>query len=132
MIKSLKEQCKKKEFCFDKIQEAREMFGNKNSTMEDFDKIRKKLLYILIYNEKENIKTLIHSTLHEMDLRESYYAVHVWPFQNKKIQYLQWPGGIHWYAKIDNVDIVDKYGNQKWHTKEKAKKVAEEFIKENS
>lgn len=45
------------------------------------------------------------------------------------VRYIQWEGGIHWYAKIDKVDVVDELGNQKWNTKESAEKAAKWFIK---
>jgi len=36
-------------------------------------------------------------------------------FEN--VRFIQWPGGRHWYAKLGNIDIVDKYGYQKWNDK---------------
>jgi hypothetical protein len=29
------------------------------------------------------------------------------------VRFIQWPGGRHWYAKLGNIDIVDKYEYQK-------------------
>lgn len=49
-------------------------------------------------------------------------------FKIEDVRYIQWDGGKHWYAKIGNIDITDEYNNQKWDTKEEAKKTAEQFI----
>lgn len=45
------------------------------------------------------------------------------------VRILQWPGGHHWYAKIGSMDIVDKYGNQKWSDKSYAIEIAKRFCK---
>ena len=50
-------------------------------------------------------------------------------FDFEEVRFLQWPNGIHWYAKIGNIDIVDKYGNQKWRDKYYAMEVAKKFCK---
>lgn len=44
------------------------------------------------------------------------------------VKYIKWSGGIHWYAKVGKLDIVDECNNQKWNTKEEAHKAAEWFI----
>jgi hypothetical protein len=46
-----------------------------------------------------------------------------------EVRYIQWDGGTHWYAKIDKVDVVDEFGNQKWNTKSSAENAAKWFIK---
>lgn len=43
------------------------------------------------------------------------------------VRFLQWPNGIHWYAKIGNIDIVDRHGNQKWRDKSWAIEIAKQF-----
>lgn len=48
-----------------------------------------------------------------------------------EVRYIQWDGGEHWYAKIGNLDIVDINNNQKWNTKEEARKAAEWYIEKN-
>ena len=48
-----------------------------------------------------------------------------------EVRYIQWDGGEHWYAKIGKLDITDKDNNQKWNTKEEAKKAAEWYIEKN-
>ena len=44
------------------------------------------------------------------------------------VRIIQWPGSLHFYAKVGKVDVVDSRGNQKWNTEEEAKKEAENFI----
>lgn len=43
------------------------------------------------------------------------------------VRLLTWDGGIHWYAKVNNLDVVWE-GEQKWLTKDEAMKAAEKFI----
>lgn len=50
-------------------------------------------------------------------------------FDFEEVRFIQWPNGIHWYAKIGNIDIVDKYGNQKWRDKYYAMEIAKKFCK---
>jgi len=45
------------------------------------------------------------------------------------VRFIQWPGGRHWYAKLGSIDIVDKYGNQKWNDKYYAIEVAKKWCK---
>lgn len=47
------------------------------------------------------------------------------------VRYIQWDGGEHWYAKIGKLDIIDENNNQKWNSKEDAKKAAEWYIEKN-
>lgn len=47
------------------------------------------------------------------------------------VRYIQWDGGIHWYAKIGKIDIVDSNGNQKWNTKAEAEQAAKEYFLSN-
>lgn len=48
------------------------------------------------------------------------------------VRYMQWNlinnKGAHWYAKIENKDVVDKDGNMKWNTREEAEHAAAWFI----
>ena len=50
-------------------------------------------------------------------------------YQYDDCRFIQWPEGRHWYAKCGNIDIVDKYGNQKWSDKSYAQKIAKEWCK---
>lgn len=45
------------------------------------------------------------------------------------VRFIQWPGGTHWYAKLGNIDIVSKYGEQKWNDKYYAMEVAKKWCK---
>ena len=47
------------------------------------------------------------------------------------VRYMQWDGGWHWYAKIGDLDVTDKYNNQKWNTKEEAEEAAKWYIIKN-
>lgn len=55
----------------------------------------------------------------------------VYPYEYNfdEVRFIQWPNGKHWYAKIGNIDIVDKWGNQKWRDKYYAMEVAKKFCK---
>ena len=44
------------------------------------------------------------------------------------VEFIQWPGGTHWYAKIRREDIVDACGNQKWNTRMEAMQAAKWYI----
>lgn len=45
------------------------------------------------------------------------------------VRFIQWQGGRHWYAKLGNIDIVSKYGEQKWNDKYYAMEVAKKWCK---
>ena len=47
------------------------------------------------------------------------------------VRFMKWPNGSHWYCKIGEIDIVDQYGNQKWHDKTDAINAAKWFIEIN-
>lgn len=53
--------------------------------------------------------------------------VYPYEYNYDDVRFLQWPNGIHWYAKIGGMDIVDKYGNQKWRDKSYAIEIAKRF-----
>lgn len=50
-------------------------------------------------------------------------------YQYEDVRFMQWPGGRHWYAKIGNIDITDKYGEQKWYDKSYAQEVAKKWCR---
>ena len=50
-------------------------------------------------------------------------------YQYDDCRFIQWPNGRHWYAKCGDIDIVDKYGNQKWSDKSYAQQIAKEWCK---
>lgn len=75
----------------------------------------------------------------------SYYPPKEWPEYDEEVwkdelefpyeynyedcRFLQWPNGRHWYVKIGNIDIGDKYGNYKFSDKSYAQKVAKAWCK---
>ena len=48
-------------------------------------------------------------------------------YQYDDCRFIQWPDGRHWYAKCGNIDIVDKYGRQKWRDKSYAQEIAKKW-----
>ena len=50
-------------------------------------------------------------------------------YQYDDCRFIQWPDGRHWYAKCGNIDIVDRYGRQKWSDKSYAQKIAKAWCK---
>ena len=53
----------------------------------------------------------------------------IYPFEYNydEVRFIQWPDGKHWYAKIGNIDIVDKYNRQKWCDKSYAQEIAKKW-----
>lgn len=49
-------------------------------------------------------------------------------FTKKDIKVNKWWGGKHYYAKIDNIDVVDDDGNVKWNTEQYAYDVAIKYM----
>lgn len=53
----------------------------------------------------------------------------IWPtYSESDIRVITWPGGIHFYAKIGNMDVVDSESNQKWNSWDEAYEKAKEFL----
>lgn len=46
----------------------------------------------------------------------------------EQVRYTKWDGGMHWYAKIGTMDVVDEAGNQKWCTKEEAEQAVSDYL----
>lgn len=56
----------------------------------------------------------------------------MWPLDSveaRKVRYLKWPGGSHWYVKIGNEDLVVD-GEQKWDTRELAEQAVRTYVEE--
>ena len=53
----------------------------------------------------------------------------IYPFEYNydDVRFIQWPDGRHWYAKCGSIDIVDKYGHQKWYDKSYAQEIAKKW-----
>lgn len=66
---------------------------------------------------------------HPMYDEEKWSEELVYPYEYNydDVRFIQWEGGCHWYAKIGSIDIVDKYGHQKWSDKSYAQKIAKEW-----
>lgn len=47
-------------------------------------------------------------------------------------RYLKWDYGKHWYAKIRDLDVVDKDGNQKWSSKIAAQEAVKWFVRKEN
>lgn len=43
---------------------------------------------------------------------------------DERVSIDRWPIGVHFYAKLDGLDVVDEDGNQKWNTYEAARNAA--------
>ena len=53
----------------------------------------------------------------------------VYPFEYNydEVRFIKWPEGRHWYVKIGNIDICDKWGNYKFYDKSYAQEVAKRW-----
>lgn len=60
-----------------------------------------------------------HELLYEHDIKTFVLPI-------DKIEILQWPGGVHWYAKYGDIDVVWQ-DRQKWSTKREAELAAKKF-----
>lgn len=66
-----------KEYCYSQIREAREIFGNRNTTREQFDAMMRALAFGMLYCP-EDIRTFFESTLKEATLRQCHYEFNIW------------------------------------------------------
>ena len=48
-------------------------------------------------------------------------------YQYDDVRFIKWPDGRHWYVKIGNIDICDKWGNYKFSDKSYAQEVAKKW-----
>jgi hypothetical protein len=57
-------------------------------------------------------------------------------YRFEDVRYMRWDmpdleiKGVHWYAKIGNIDIKDEKGNMKWNTKSEAEEAAKWFVEQ--
>lgn len=64
-------------------------------------------------------------------LEERRVRSFAWPEQKltkKDIKITRWPGGKHYYAKIDTLEVKDEAGKIKWNTKAEAQRQAEKYL----
>ena len=66
-----------KEYCYSQIREARELFGNVNTTRKQFDAMVRVLGFGYLYCPEE-IRGIFLSTLDESVRREFWYISNVW------------------------------------------------------
>lgn len=84
-------------------------------------------LSYMIPNKNSNIQSRIEKIIEKDDLS--------FPDDKLKldnVRYISWPNGKHVYAKIGDLDIIDKHGNQKWGTHAEAEEAAKWFIKKEN
>ena len=70
-------------------------------------------------------------------IEEPTYDKEVWKetleypyeYQYNDVRFIKWSGGYHWYVKIGNIDISDKWGNYKFSDKSYAQEVAKKWCK---
>ena len=95
---------------------ANEVFNNKVRALEKYG-----CIYIQSCGSyMTSSKT--HKVIETKELEELVYP------DNKKIRYLRWPNGQHWYAKIGDTDIrVD--GEMKWDSREEAEEAVKKYLR---
>jgi hypothetical protein len=73
----LKENFSDKEFCMSQLREAREIFGNRNTTKEQYEAMERVLSFAFLYCPEE-IQFMVEATLNEAELRKIYFLTSVW------------------------------------------------------
>ena len=74
---SFEDNFKDTEFCRSQILEAREIFGNKNTSLIQYDVMKRVLSFGCLYSSKE-MSSLFQSTLQEAIRREIFYILNIW------------------------------------------------------
>lgn len=67
----------------------------------------------------------------EVEKEELIYPEDEVFYTQNDIRIINWDGGKHFYAKVGDLDVVDKNGNQKWNTWKEARSHAWDFYYEN-
>jgi S-adenosylmethionine hydrolase len=49
-------------------------------------------------------------------------------YTESDIKIKKWWGGLHYYAKVGEVDVVDEFGNVKWNTEKRAREIALKYM----
>ena len=84
------------------------------------------------------IETRITDTdeiLEELEIDSFEYPIES-QYRFEDVRYMKWDmpdleiKGVHWYAKIGNIDISDAKGNMKWNTKTEAEEAAKWFVEQ--
>lgn len=82
------------------------------------------------YIDKEGMVSRVLSDVEIVDTIESDELEFPKEYNIADVQYMQWPSGKHWYAKINGEDVVVN-GVQKWDTYEEAVQAAEQYCAYN-
>lgn len=108
------------------------------SVLETAVLLENKILMDRISNFQKEVKQylshgLIVRTADETEIIETRFSdTLVFPDELtptlKDVRYINWPGGVHYYAKCGSFDVVDQYGNQKWNSLEAAQNAAEWYV----
>jgi len=53
------------------------------------------------------------------------------PLLPSNVRLIAWENGYHIYAKVDNEDVVDKQGNQKWSNVKEAENAVRWYMSNN-
>ena len=53
------------------------------------------------------------------------------PLLPSNVRLIAWKNGYHIYAKVDNKDVVDEQGNQKWSNVKEAENAVRWFLLNN-
>ena len=48
-------------------------------------------------------------------------------YKYEDCRFMKWPGGWHWYVKCGDVDVCDKWNNQKFKDIDYAQEIAKEW-----
>lgn len=63
-----------KENCYAEIREARQLFGNKNTTEGQYDQMQRALAFMFLYCPKE-IQSVVQATMNEAEARRFYFTL---------------------------------------------------------
>ncbi len=109
-----------------------------NQTLQDRLNAYRDSKYIHIYLGDGITWFTEHNGMEIEILEEVFLDELVYPvkkiFDYSDVRYMKWdiPGlsikGTHWYAKVGNMDVIDKNGKMKWDTEAEALRAAEWFV----
>ncbi|MGD8707054.1 MAG: hypothetical protein PVI88_00035 [Nitrosopumilaceae archaeon] len=74
---SLENYFKDKDFCLEQMREARELFGNRKTTPEQYQAIYRVIGFVLLYGPEE-IRYMAQALIDEVARREIFFITNVW------------------------------------------------------
>jgi len=77
MTDIIKDNFKDKNFCFSQLREARELFGNKNTTRKQYEAMEKVLALVYLYCPEE-IQSQVLAIINELELRKNFFEIKIW------------------------------------------------------